>query len=244
MQNFDQTIISQYANSPTLLQLIENMNVYIDPRANLLEFYNFIWNVDTAQGFGLDIWGKIVGVSRLLRLPSATTPQLWFGFYDGSLHDIGAEDGDDITTESGAALADDYPAAGDYAPFGQAPFYPGPFYLEAFSLADTDFRKLIFAKALANITAVTAPAVNQLLRNLFAGRGRTYSLDLGNMAMRLVFEFVLTPVELAMVVQSGVVPRPAGVKSYVVQVDLPGGVWGFVESGYAQPFGYGTFYLG
>lgn len=66
MKNVEQTIISQYANSPTLLKLIRNFNDYIDPTCDIDNFYDFIWNVDTAQGFGLDIWGRIVGVSRAL----------------------------------------------------------------------------------------------------------------------------------------------------------------------------------
>src|ERR1700749_3382285 len=70
MLNFGQTICSQYANSPTLLQLVKNMNDNIDPRANLLQFYNVVWNVDTAVGFGLDIWGRIVGVSRVIPIPA------------------------------------------------------------------------------------------------------------------------------------------------------------------------------
>lgn len=66
MINIEQTIASQYGNSPTLLQLIYNMNENIDPRADIDGFFDFIWNVDTAQGFGLDIWGRIVGVNRTI----------------------------------------------------------------------------------------------------------------------------------------------------------------------------------
>lgn len=66
MINVEQTIISQYGNSPTLLALIQNMNDNIDPRADIDNFFNFIWNVDTAQGFGLDIWGRIVGINRII----------------------------------------------------------------------------------------------------------------------------------------------------------------------------------
>src|SRR5450631_2175833 len=65
----DSTIISQYANSPTLVQMIESMAQYFDPTANLVNFYNNVWNIDSAVGFGLDIWGRIIGVSRLLQVP-------------------------------------------------------------------------------------------------------------------------------------------------------------------------------
>lgn len=64
MINIEQTVISQYGNSSTIGRLIQNMNDYIDPRTDIDNFYSFIWNVDTAQGFGLDIWGRIVGVER------------------------------------------------------------------------------------------------------------------------------------------------------------------------------------
>jgi hypothetical protein len=62
MNNVEQTVISQYGNSPTISQLIQNMNEYIDPEVNIWAFYNFVFNVQTAQGFGLDIWGRIVGL--------------------------------------------------------------------------------------------------------------------------------------------------------------------------------------
>lgn len=64
MKNVEQTIISQYGNSSTISQLIFNMNENIRVDADIDNFYSFIWNVATAQGFGLDIWGRIVNVSR------------------------------------------------------------------------------------------------------------------------------------------------------------------------------------
>lgn len=64
MINVEQTIISQYGNSATISTLIQNMNEYIDPRADIDNFYSYIWDVSQAQGFGLDIWGRIVNISR------------------------------------------------------------------------------------------------------------------------------------------------------------------------------------
>lgn len=64
MKNVEQTIISQYGNSATITKLIYNMNENLDPTADIDSFYNVVWNVDTAIGFGLDIWGEIVGISR------------------------------------------------------------------------------------------------------------------------------------------------------------------------------------
>jgi hypothetical protein len=80
MINFEQTIISQYDDSATIVGLIKGINENIDPRADLQTFYDYAWNVETAQGFGLDNWGKIVGVGREIRIPSTLN---YFGFDEG-----------------------------------------------------------------------------------------------------------------------------------------------------------------
>lgn len=64
MKNVEQTIISQYGNSAAISALIYGMNENIQPDTNIDDFYNFVFNVETAQGFGLDIWGRIVNISR------------------------------------------------------------------------------------------------------------------------------------------------------------------------------------
>jgi hypothetical protein len=65
MMDVEQTIISQFANSQTIVGLVTKMNEWIRPDADIDNFYNFVFNVSTAQGFGLDIWGRIVGVNRI-----------------------------------------------------------------------------------------------------------------------------------------------------------------------------------
>lgn len=64
MRNLQQTIISQYANSPIICGMIERFNQCIDSRADVMEFYRDIWDIETAKGYGLDIWGRIVGIER------------------------------------------------------------------------------------------------------------------------------------------------------------------------------------
>lgn len=212
MINVEQTIISQYGNSATITQLIRNMNAYIDPRADIDNFYNFVWDVETAQGFGLDIWGRVVGISRNLLIPTAPS---YFGFQDG---------------------------VNDMLPFGQAPFYDGTVpATQTYALADPAYRQLILVKALANISSTNARSINQLLQNMFAGRGRCYVNDLGGMQLRYTFEFDLTPYELAIMTQSGALPRPAGVGATLLQSALP--LFGFSEAGIASaaPFGQGVF---
>ncbi|GMG89677.1 hypothetical protein Cmtc_08970 [Cupriavidus sp. TKC] len=215
MENVAQTILSQYANSPTIVQLIQNMDGYIDPSADIDAFYNLIWNVDSAVGMGLDIWGKIVGLENGRKLTIPTT-EINFGF-----------------AEAGTASAE---------PFDQGVFYSGTPGTQTYVLQDAPFKTLILAKAMANITDCSIPSINQLLQNLFAGRGRCYVNDLGNMQMRYTFEFALEPWEVAVVQQSGVLPRPTGVLASMAQIPVPN-VFGFAEAGAsAAPFDQGVFY--
>lgn len=70
MENYRDTVLSQFKNSPSLGQLIASLNGYIDPTVNLDQFYNNLWNIDTAVGYGLDVLGRIIGVSRVLNIAS------------------------------------------------------------------------------------------------------------------------------------------------------------------------------
>lgn len=194
--DFEVTVISQYANSPTILQLCNNLNQYIDQSANFANFFNFVWNVDTAVGFGLDIWGKIVGVSRLLQIPNSTQ---YVGFYQPS--------------ESQPAQ-DWTPAGSSQPPYNNPPvggaFYTGHNATEAYLLPDDAYRQLILAKAFANICTTTAPAINQILQNLY-GQGTAFVLNTGPMAISYNLTFTPTAIQLAILEQSGVIPTPPGV---------------------------------
>ena len=211
MITVEQTIISQYGNSATITQLIRNMNEYLDPRADFDAFYDFVWNVETAQGFGLDIWGRIVNVSRELTI---NAQQSYFGFSD--------------------ALPGSHP-------FDEAPFYVGdPGATQTYILGDDAYRQLILVKALTNISATNAPTLNQLLQNLFGDRGRCYVNDMGGMRLRYTFEFNLTAYEWAIITQSGAMPHPAGVETSMFNSELPLFGFAEAGSS-AVPFGQGVF---
>lgn len=175
------TVISQYANSPIIDQLCTNMEQYVDQTQNLDDFYDNIWNIDTAVGYGLDVWGRILGVSRILELPSTAQ---FFGFQQ---------------EQSGATG------------FGQAPFFSGQSSSNNVELLDSAYRTLLFAKALANICDGSIPSINQLLLNLFPNLGNCFIADGLNMTMTYTFKFPLTPLQLAIVQNSGVLPRTTGV---------------------------------
>jgi len=78
--NVEQTVGSQYANSPQIMALINSMVEWIDPTVTLQNFYSWLWDISTAQGVFLDIWGVIIGISRNLQIPIVET---YFGFSGG-----------------------------------------------------------------------------------------------------------------------------------------------------------------
>ncbi|MDR3533952.1 MAG: DUF2612 domain-containing protein [Rhodopila sp.] len=194
MLNFQETIYSQFGNSPTIVQLITNMNTYLDPSANIDAFYDLVWNVDTAVGYGLDVWGRIVGVGRVLNLSTG----VFFGF-EGPVS-----------------------ASGD--PWNQAVFYNGQSLTANYALTDAAYRPLILAKALFNICDCSIPSINQIMVNMFGPNGplpvagNCYCTDTGSMTMTYTFGSALDPVQSAIVFQSGVLPRPCGVFATVVQL--------------------------
>lgn len=216
MQNYTDTILAQYANSPTLTALIADFNQWIDPSADIDLFFQVVWNINTAQGYGLDVWGKIVNMSRNVKITQAITN---FGFNEA------------FTTAT---------ASTGVQPFGQASFYDGPPATTVYTLSDDSYRTLIYVKAMANLTNCTASSLNAMLKYLFAGRGRAYVQDTGDMTLRFVFEFLLTPVEIGIMTNSGAIARPAGVQASIVTYSAAS-TFGFSE-GMGQPFGQGTFF--
>lgn len=211
------TMISQYANSPVITQLLQNMDIYLDQTQNLDEFYDNVFNLGTAQQWGLDVWGRILGLSRTLTLNLGG----WFGF---------AEAG-----ETGTG-------------FNQGAFYSGVGATSNFVMNDTSYRMALLTRAAFNISDGSIPSINQMLRNMFPGRGNAYVTDgapaagpffgfaeaglpgLGfnqaqfyagqgtnpGMVMTYTFKFPLSPIELALVETPGLLPKPTGVKATVV----------------------------
>lgn len=79
--NIQQTIMSQYANSPRLLRIINDLWGAIDPTKFNEDYFNLIMSIPTANTQGLDIWGRIVGIGRTVYFPNPEGE--YFGFEDG-----------------------------------------------------------------------------------------------------------------------------------------------------------------
>ncbi|WP_404851563.1 DUF2612 domain-containing protein [Enterobacter asburiae] len=168
MINVADTILTQYADSPKLKSLIYSFNEAVGIEGFLDDFYDVIWNIETADTYGLDVWGKIVVVSRQL---TVTENRIYFGFNEAS---------------SDPVLVD------DPQPFNQAPFYSGELLTSTVTLTNDVYRKLIMMKAAANISDCTIPNLNKLLNFMFGDKGRCYVRNDGEMVMSYVFEFNLS----------------------------------------------------
>ena len=60
-------IQSQYSASVHITDILESCREHILPNADIVNFYNEIFNIETANSYGLDIWGNIIGVSRFVQ---------------------------------------------------------------------------------------------------------------------------------------------------------------------------------
>lgn len=187
MQNWPETIVSQYAESSVLLGIIGSLNAAIDPASLIDQFYDMRLNLDTAQGAGLDSWGRILGIGRVLKIAGAA----YLGF-------------------SGAPGT----ASGDS--FNTAPFYSGQATTGNYPLSDTGFRTLLIAKAFSNISDGSIPSINTILRTLFPGLN-AHVVDGLNMTLTYSFNAPLTALQQAIVLNSGVLPKPVGVLAMAQQ---------------------------
>ena len=68
----------QYGSSPIINQIVDFLGQNFDYQHVLDDFYTMCWNIDTAKGVWLDIWGRKVGISRIVQVPSGNN----FGFYN------------------------------------------------------------------------------------------------------------------------------------------------------------------
>lgn len=194
MQQLSETVISQYDNDPVTDALVASFGQAINPDYLFGQFYDLIWNAldpnntnidpGSTVSYGLDVWGRIVGIGRVVTGDAGP----FLGF---SNNNTGQASGQ---------------------PFGFGIFYNGQNTTVNFTLTNQAYRLLIMAKAAANITGDSIPEINQILLNLFPNRGNCYVQDNQNMTLTYTFSFPLQPFEVAVVQNSGVLPTPTGVE--------------------------------
>lgn len=218
MIDLKSTIISQYKGSPAILSLLESINTALDPNSDIQAFYFNAFNILTASGWGLDNWGRIIGLSRSFKLPEPVADDDQFGY----ITDVDPQ---------------------EWFGFDQAPFRLRlASYTGYISLDDDSYRQLLLLKAASNISNSSVPNINRILNELF--KKRCYVLEVGTMTIRYCFDFVLSDIELEFM-KSMIIPRPAGVG---VQILSSYENFGFasesVIDNFYVGFDQGTFYGG
>lgn len=225
MTDYSRTLMRQYDHSAALQALLASFHDWVDLDRFTAAFLRDVWDISTARGFGLDIWGRILGQSRYLQV--AAEPDDNFGF------DASPDPGDT-----------------NWKPFNVAPFYTtGPSGATSFALDDDSFRQLLLIKAAANIASCDAPSLNALLRALFGHRGPAFvEYDLNQpMVLTYVLDFFPTNVERT-IIESGLVPVPAGMEARIVFKAFDYAPFGFdganagVNPAYVSGFNQGPFY--
>ena len=219
------TVQSQYAASPTIRGLVDGVNALIDPRQDLQLFYDKIFNPQTAEGIGLKIWGRIVGLTRT---GLNVTAELPFGFFQTNL----AEDAQE-----------------------EVNFNHGPFWSQALSgsgyvdLEDNALRWLIFWKAQANISGATLYELNRLfvdfvqfMHGTTLGDG-TFIEDTGLMELTAYLGYQPSVFEKNVLTQFGLFNKPAGVYMNFEPFKIVPPIFGFVEDDQQTGiFGQGAFF--
>lgn len=200
----------QFDNSPILQGILANWGENFDINTLIDEIYTKCVNFDTCEGYWLDVWGEKIGLGRYINV---FTTEGVFGF-DNSAH--------------------------DFEPFDQGTFFEQSTASEKYAMSDDVYRKVLLAKAWANVTDCSAGNLNKLLQIVFAGRGLCYVIDYNDMTMDYFFSFQLEDWEKN-VLLNGLLPKPAGVliKLNILQEQDN---FGFVEATDAFPFDDGIFY--
>lgn len=186
MTDFQKTVMRQYSNAATLRALLDSFDQWVDLEKFSDDFLANVWDISTARGFGLDIWGRILGRDRYIQIEQ--TPGDNFGF--------------NINATPGT----------QWQPWSQAPFYNGQSTgATAFALQDDAYRQLLMVKAAANIASTDVPSINALMRAMFGHRGPSYVGYDPDTPMHIGyhFEFFPTSVERS-IIESGLFPQPAG----------------------------------
>ncbi len=197
------------------MNLLGLIDEWISPDANLENFYNYVFNVETAIGAGLDVWGRIVNIGRIVDIPAGP----YFGF---------GEAGDRVGFGQGP-FYDGEPTTSSYsltdAVYRQLIFAKAAYNITDGSIPAINAILMNLFPGRGNAYVFDGGQVNGSSRPFgFGEAGDRAPFGWGpfgdfyvpgvvtNMTMTYVFDFVLQPFEIA-IVKSGALPKPTGVKA-------------------------------
>lgn len=184
----DATVQSQYAASPHIRALVDSFWEAINPEADIDEIYKKLVNPETAEGFGLDVWGRIVAIGREYASKATTNP--YWGYE---------------------------PPEGVVNPrmrnFGNAPFYKE--VTGKVRLSDQAYRVYIFLKAMINIGDGSLASLNRMVHTLFPSV-KIALLHVDTMVLRIVIQSELAQSDLDALLNLPWLPAGVGLEVYQV----------------------------
>ena len=183
-----ETVQSQYATSKRMRAVIDAFWQAINPKADIDLLYKKLVNPRTAEGYGLDVWGRIVAIGRSYLAVEDDTP--YFGF---------DPPGDVVNPRLDN--------------FGNAPFYKQ--VLGKVRLGDTAFRTYVFLKALINISNSSLASLNQAVKLLFPD-AEIQVLHTGTMVLRILILSALSSSDKAALDNLPWLPAGVGLEMYQV----------------------------
>ena len=187
MSNFDinETVQSQYAASPHITNLVNAFWDALNPDADIELFYNKVFNLDTAEGMGLDVWGRIVAIGREYLTTDTTNP--YWGYKLPEIVDERVQN------------------------FGNAPYYKK--INGTVKLTDTAYRLYIFLKAMINIGDGTLASLNKMIKYLFP-TDTVYVIHTDTMVLRLVVESPISQADLDVLLNLPWLPAGVNFEEY------------------------------
>ena len=183
-----ETVQSQYATSKRMRAVIDAFWRAINPKSDIDLLYKKLVNPRTAEGWGLDIWGRIVAIGRSYLAVEDDTP--YFGF---------DPPGDIVNPRLDN--------------FGNAPFYKQ--VLGKVRLGDTAFRTYVFLKALINISNSSLASLNRMVKLLFPD-AEIQVLHTGTMVLRILILSALSSSDKAALDNLPWLPAGVGLEMYQV----------------------------
>ena len=183
-----ETVQSQYATSKRMRAVIDAFWQAINPKSDIDLLYKKLVNPRTAEGWGLDIWGRIVAIGRSYLAVEDDTP--YFGF----------DPPDGVKNER-------------LNSFGNAPFYKQ--IMGKVRLADTMYRTYVFLKALINISNSSLASLNQAVKLLFPDAD-IQILHTGTMVLRVLVLSPLSESDKAALDNLSWIPAGVGLEMYQV----------------------------
>ena len=186
--HIDATVQSQYAASSHLRALVEAFWECLNPETDIELVYNKMINPNTAVGFGLDVWGRIVAIGREYSTPDDSHPY-W-----------GYEPPQGVTNPR-------------MRNFNNAPFYKK--ITGKVKLTDSAYRTYIFLKAMMNIGDSSLASLNRMIKVLFP-TANIAILHIDTMVLRIVIQSEIPQADLNALLNLPWIPAGVGLEIYQV----------------------------